>query len=443
MISLLIHGVVLIFYVLLSSSLGMAADYCLQPIGKLVSIQGEAQVQRNGLPGWRVAAMEDTFCPGDMLRILSKGRAAVVLRNEIVLRIGPNSTINFNKPSVEKSTILELLQGVLHIFSHDPHTLKVVTPYVNGVVEGTEFLVRVESNSSVITVFEGMVAVENQQGHLKLSSGQSAIAEKNAAPAYRTIVRPRDAVEWTLYYPAVIEPAGNSFQDAKADPVRQAAAFLFIGRVDEARSSLTKILLQDPDKSEALALLSIIETVRNNKDRALALALRAVERSPRSVSANLALSYAYQALFNIPAALTTLRQVTAFTPKNGLLRARLAELFLAVGELDKAQAAASEAAFLDPERGLSHTVLGFAYLSRLEPDKALAAFNKAILLDSALPLARLGLGLAKIRIGLLEEGRAEIEIAAALDPGNALIRSYLGKAYFEEKRDSHAERQLT
>jgi tetratricopeptide (TPR) repeat protein len=34
----------------------------------------------------------------------------------------------------------------------------------------------------------------------------------------------------------------------------------------------------------------------------------------------------------------------------------------------------------------------------------------------------------------LEEGRAEIEIAASLDPNNSLIRSYLGKAYYEEKR---------
>jgi tetratricopeptide (TPR) repeat protein len=44
------------------------------------------------------------------------------------------------------------------------------------------------------------------------------------------------------------------------------------------------------------------------------------------------------------------------------------------------------------------------------------------------------LGLAKIRRGDLEGGRAEIEIAASLDPNTSLIRSYLGKAYFEEKR---------
>ena len=40
-----------------------------------------------------------------------------------------------------------------------------------------------------------------------------------------------------------------------------------------------------------------------------------------------------------------------------------------------------------------------------------------------------------IRSGDLDAGGREIEIAVALDPNNSLLRSYLGKAYFEEKRD--------
>ena len=63
------------------------------------------------------------------------------------------------------------------------------------------------------------------------------------------------------------------------------------------------------------------------------------------------------------------------------------------------------------------------------------AFERAIALDSALPLARLGLGLAKIRAGDLESGSRELEIAVALDPNDSLLRSYLGKAYSEERRN--------
>ena len=55
--------------------------------------------------------------------------------------------------------------------------------------------------------------------------------------------------------------------------------------------------------------------------------------------------------------------------------------------------------------------------------------------NSADPLARFGLGLAIIRDGALEEGRRYLEMAVGLDSSNSLLRSYLGKAYFEEKRD--------
>ena len=46
----------------------------------------------------------------------------------------------------------------------------------------------------------------------------------------------------------------------------------------------------------------------------------------------------------------------------------------------------------------------------------------------------MGLGLAKIRDGDLDAGGRDIEIAASLDPNNSLIRSYLGKTYYEEKK---------
>ena len=78
-------------------------------------------------------------------------------------------------------------------------------------------------------------------------------------------------------------------------------------------------------------------------------------------------------------------------------------------------------------------MLGFAHLLQINTKTAQAIFREAIQLDQANPMPRLGLGLALIRAGKLEAGRIEIEIAASLDPGNALIRSYLGKTYFEEK----------
>ena len=47
-----------------------------------------------------------------------------------------------------------------------------------------------------------------------------------------------------------------------------------------------------------------------------------------------------------------------------------------------------------------------------------------------------------IRDGDLSGGRAELETAAALNVEDAVIRSYLGKAYFDEKNDAQAARQF-
>ncbi len=57
------------------------------------------------------------------------------------------------------------------------------------------------------------------------------------------------------------------------------------------------------------------------------------------------------------------------------------------------------------------------------------------------PSALLGLGLAQIRRGDLAAGTAQLQNAAAADPGSSLLRSYLGKAYFTAREEGAAAKQ--
>src|SRR5690606_5958447 len=57
------------------------------------------------------------------------------------------------------------------------------------------------------------------------------------------------------------------------------------------------------------------------------------------------------------------------------------------------------------------------------------------------PLPHLGLGLINIRHNHVAEGREQLALAVALDPGQSLLRSYLGKAYQEEGREQLAADQ--
>ena len=158
------------------------------------------------------------------------------------------------------------------------------------------------------------------------------------------------------------------------------------------------------------------------------------------------MSYAQQAAFDLEGALASARQAESFEAGSALAKARVAELYLSLGD---SRAATEEAALasvnVDPDESAAHTILGFVQLAQIDTRSARAAFVAAIERDSFNALPRLGLGLARIRDGELTEGREELEIAVALDPTNSLLRSYVGKAYYEEnskERDALAAQQF-
>ncbi|KAA3622220.1 MAG: TonB-dependent receptor, partial [Proteobacteria bacterium] len=161
----------------------------------------------------------------------------------------------------------------------------------------------------------------------------------------------------------------------------------------------------------------------------------------------LALSYALQAAVDLDGALDSARRAAAIDPDNGYAWTRVAELESSAGYFRDALVSAEKAvekslALTRSDSARAYTILGFVRLTRMETGAALDAFREAQ--DAvrgsagsaqADPLLPLGIGLALIRLNRLEEGRARIEEAVSLDPNNALLRSYLGKAYYEEKRN--------
>jgi len=424
----------LLWTLVLASANSHAGDRCSTDIARAISIQGILEVRLAGETGWQAAGREQTFCPGDALRTGTNSRAAIQLYPETVIRLDQSSSIVFTPAEAAvEATWLELLKGAAHLISRDPRSLKIITPFANAAIEGTEFLVEVGADRTGVTVYEGRVLVETDAGQVAVTDGEQAVAQTGQAPLRQVVLRPRDAVQWTLYYPPVLLQGDT--------PLQQAAQALAVGRTDAAAGLLDRLLQQDPDNSDALALQAIMDLTRNDRDSALVLASRAKAAAPQSATAGIALSYAQQAHFDLSAALASLQEATRHEPDNALAWARLAELWLSVGDLDQGVATAQHAVELEPGLAHSHTVLGFAWLTEIRLSEAMQSFEQAIELDQAAPLPRLGLGLARIRRGDLAGGREELEFAVALDPGNALLRSYMGKAYFEEKRDSLAATQ--
>ena len=419
----------------LSATQAFAADSCEVTVGRLATLEGQVEVQQSGMASWKPGKLNDALCQGDTVRAAERSRATVVLVNQAVLRIDQNTAMRLDNITgvAEERSALSLFKGALQSFSRKPRGFEINTPYLNGSIEGTEFVFRVEDEESTLTVFEGTVVASNDQGSASVSGGESVAATAGQAPQSRTVVRPRDAAQWSLYYPPILATGGDG-ETGISPALRQAASDLSVGRVEEARAGVDQAIADDAGAGLAYALRAVIEVVQNQREQALVDARQGVSLSPDSAAAKIALSYAQQANFQIHEARDTLQQAVAQHPNDALARARLAELQLMLGDREQATASAQQAVALAPDLGRTQITLGFAALAEFRNDEAAAAFERAIELDSADPLPHLGLGLAKISAGDLEAGRSEIEVAVGLGSNDALMRAYLGKAYFEEKR---------
>lgn len=429
----IVAGAVL-FFLAVATTQSAPGLRCDNWAARLVSTQGVVQVQYPGNTEWRPTQLGQTFCLGDRVRVQGDSRAALELANNTILRLDQKTTLLLPQAATEDDFWLDLVEGALHLLSRVKRSLEIRTPFVNAGLEGTEFVVRILEDQTIVSVLEGRVAVSNALGRLSLVPGQTAAASKNSPPVLRLQIRPEDTVHWALYYPLILDPAQPG-ADRAALEVQRA---LVVGRADTARAKLDAVLATDPADGQALALASILALAQNEKGRAAELAGRAVAVTPGDSSAHLALSYARQASFDLSGAKAAVDAALAIDPGDAIAWARLAELWASLGDTKAALSAARRAVELAPELSRTQSVLGFVALTRLELDQATTALETAIALDPTDPLPRVGQALVKIRRGALTDGTRDLEIAVSLDPSNSLVRSYLGKAYFEQNRDREA-----
>ena len=432
----IISGVVLLTSLFMSTSV-MA---CEQAVGGFTSLEGDISVKSESQNDWVSAQFDTSLCEGDTIRAGKQSRAAIALITDAVLRLDEKTTIKLVDvvPDPESRSFIDLITGAFQSLSRHPRRLTVNTPYLNGSIEGTEFLIRVNGGSTDITVFEGTVIAANDQGEVPLTEGQSASAKEGQAPQRRVLVNPRNEVQWSIYYPPVMATG-----DSASPTIAEAAQLLSVGRVDQALTLLDQQIAGGAGEASAYALRAIVKTAQNQTGAAREDADQAVALDPASVPAKIALSYVLQSQFDIASARDLLLQSLTQNPDNALLGARLAELEMMLGNMQAAATYADRAIANAPSLSRAYMVKGFASLAEADSSIAQSTFEQAIKIDSADPMSHLGRGLAMIRDGKLADGRKELETAVALDSNSALLRSYLGKAYFEEKRSPLDEQQFT
>ncbi len=439
--------------------LAAAEPRCEPWAARIVAVEG--RIQLIDAPGATPRRLRsgDWLCPGEELWVLD-ARAALRLPNETVLRLDQGSVLRF-APVRESVTVLELLRGVVLFFTRTPRRFEIQTPYLNAAADGTEFLVQVGGESTRVVLWEGSLELANAQGQQRLAPGQAADAPAGAAPRIRSSQRAvREAVAWALYYPPVLAPdparypeaarlwaAGDALGALEQLPptpgtlLERASLSLLLGRVADAAELIDDALQRRRGAPDALALRALVALVQGRAGDAARDIEAATESVPGRPAVLLARSYLEQSRFQLPRALAAARAAAEAAPGSALAQARVAELALTQEHYAEARRAARRAVEARGAPGRAHTVQGFAELASLRPGPAADSFRRARQLLPQEPLAALGLGLARIRQGSLVEGRELLELAVALDPGNALWRSYLGKAYYAEARNPLAEAQ--
>jgi Tfp pilus assembly protein PilF len=441
----------------------------------VLSLEGKVEVSRSGSAVWDPAYTDQVLLGGDRLRTGERSRARVRLSELTVISVGELSVLQVPPPT-RKPPGLTLLRGVLHFFHRDrPGLYRFETPTVATVIRGTEFVLKVpDEGATTAYVLDGAVEMTNEAGRLALATGEASLAEAGRAPVRTPMIEAINIIQWLLYYPAVLDleevplsaaeqnslaeslaayrsgdllaalakyPAGRE-PDSVAERVYFAALLLAVGQVERAGEDLHGLneLSGEGERARALAdaLRTLIAAVKLQPPPATAYALRI----PHYASRWLAESYYQQSRANLPAALAAARESVQLSPNFGFGWARVAELEFSFGRIEAARAALEKGLRLVPRNAQAVALKGFLLSAQKQIDEAIAQFEQATAIDGGLGNAWLGRGLCRIRKGDSEGGRQDLQVAAALEPQRALLRSYLGKAFSQVRDDEHATKEL-
>ena len=361
-----------------------------------------------------------------------------------------------------------ILRGLSRFFERNGRgRARITMPGAEAGVHGTEFVIQVDDQNRIrIWVTEGRVGLTNDFGSLSISDGQGLLAEPGKAPVPTGGFNANNILQWFLYFPAVLDlqelpltsdeqqtlgdsltayaqgdllqalqkyPAGRQPQ-SDAENIYYAALILSVGEVARAEELLGSLPGGNDHGPHPAAGSSAAPARRPPVKRQDFVA--AVE--PETATELLAASYYQQSLAvketSLRAALRLASAAKAKSPQFGFASARVAELDSGFGHTKRgrvgrlAKCPGSNSAQCRSRSPCT----GFCSRPKIKSAKPSIRFTHAIAVDPGLGNAWLGRGLCRIRQGDRFEGQ-DLLTAAALEPQRAVLRSYLGKAYGNER----------
>lgn len=200
------------------------------------------------------------------------------------------------------------------------------------------------------------------------------------------------------------------------------------GHLEPAARLYEEVLLEEKENADALHLLGVIHHQRGDNARALELIGRAVALRPSVPVFHANLAEVYRALGKLDRAAGCCRTALRLDPQSVDALTNLGLVLSAQGKHAEAVDMLRRALQTQPGSPVIHNNLALALREVKQFDEALEHFRKAVELDPTYALAQNNLGQALVDKGQAAEGLPHCQEAVRLDPERAAFHHNLGNA---------------
>lgn len=416
----------------LISFLSLYAAQIEKSAGRIVSLMGSVTIVHEGAS---VSARPfQNLNPGDVVITGLNSRAAILLRDESLIKLNSNSQITIKNvlPTIKPAstgqqdkTQIKQDTGEMWIRTKNrPQEMQIDTKSGSAAIRGTEFNISASENKTLITLVNGVAELSNSLGSVLVAQNEQGEATPDTAPVKRTVTveETEGAVQWIFYWP----------QNLKLKEEVQ----------DTSLETLTKNYEENPNEAEPKTLLGIKKLTSGKYEEALKLFDEANNTDPNSATNHLMRARTLFVLHRQKEALSEIDQAIKLDPNWYLPHAEKSKLLNAQGNLVKAEKEAKEAIKISPDSPEALISLGDVQYSFGRIKQAQSNFDKAISIDPNLAEAHIGKGKTLISTFYNDEAIDEFLSAVLLEPTLSRAHLYLGQAYYQNKDTQKAINEI-
>jgi len=444
------------------ASVSLADD---RPPAELITFRGTAEVRINFNTNWQPARLKHPLPALSSVRTGDLSWASLLFIDQTQIKLSANTMFTIKRASQKKGrekTILEIRKGKAWMRSKTlPKGLTVQTPAINAGIHGTDWVIEVDSEGkTTLSVLSGEVVFANEQGEVRVSKGEEAIATPGVAPVKQTLVNPHERVQWVSthgvrweQYPELLEDRlsqdivvavrENHTQEAlslvHSHPAWPTAALYLLktdllqgaGDLEAARQGLIKGQKRFPTDPRFPAALALLELSMDNADQALWLVDEGLQRYPQATEFWLAKGEIARWQGNYSDTVVSFTKAQELSPTDprgwmgsGLAASERENYTLGRQHLTKA---------LEYSPDWSEVLAELGWLETLADDLVLARshFDEALALDPSDYVALTGLGHLALKTGQPEAALRHLLAANTIEPRYARAVQTMAIAYYQ------------